>query len=75
MSDKNQNKFSRERFPTVNLDYGGARKKTWDELADEIERGPQPDHECRAPGCGVQIFDPKEDFCQHHEANRKFGVE
>ncbi len=38
MSDKKQNKFSREQFPTVNLDYGGARKKTWDELADEISR-------------------------------------
>ena len=35
----------------------------------------KPDHECRAPGCGVQVFDPEEDFCQYHEANRKFGVE
>ena len=40
MSDKKQNKFSREQFPTVNLDYGGggARKKTWDELASENTR-------------------------------------
>ena len=40
-----------------------------------IERGPQPDHECRAKGCRVSIFDPTEDFCQHHEGNRIFGVE
>ncbi len=32
-------------------------------------------HECAAPNCGVRLFDPKEEFCQHHEANRKFGVE
>ncbi len=39
MSDQNTPKFSREQFPTVNLDFGGATQKmTWDELADEVKR-------------------------------------
>jgi len=40
-----------------------------------ITQGPQPAGECQAPGCRVQLFDPKEEFCQHHEGNRIFGVE
>jgi len=42
----------------------------------EKEHGPMPkSHDCAAPNCRVQIFDPEEEFCQHHEANRAFGVE
>lgn len=37
MSDQKPPKFSRDQFPTVNLDFGGARKKTWDELAQAVK--------------------------------------
>jgi hypothetical protein len=32
-------------------------------------------HECAREGCAVRLFDPKEKYCQHHEANIAFGVE
>lgn len=41
----------------------------------KVEEGPKFDHYCNAPGCRVEIFDPKEEFCQHHEGNRTMGVE
>ncbi len=40
-----------------------------------IEKGPEHVRECARPGCGVRLFDPKEKYCQHHEANIIFGVE
>ena len=40
-----------------------------------ITQGLQPVGECQSPDCRVQLFDPKAEFCQHHESNRIFGVE
>lgn len=34
-------------------------------------------HYCAGHGgkCQVRLYDPKEEYCQHHEANKAFGVE
>lgn len=41
---------------------------------EEFDRMPTA-HTCAHGKCAVRLYDPKEKYCQHHEANIAFGVE
>ncbi len=56
-------------------------REVWDIPAEKPGHCGRPmlkmpaEHECAKAGCGVRLFDAREKYCQHHEANIAFGVE